>query len=157
MRVEDVMTRGVEVVAPDTTVQRAAIAMAERDIGTILIGSEHEPQGMLTDRDIILRVVVEAKDVQTTTVGEVMSRTLFTCQSTDEIEQAWHLMETHQVRRLPVLDDAGRVTGMVARSDILRARGIAMPPGSDRPPSDEPSSEASSPNGLSPVTGPAAT
>lgn len=157
MRVEDVMTRGVEVVPPETTVQRAAVAMAERDIGTVLIGSELEPIGLLTDRDIILRVVIEAKDVQSTTVGEVMSKALFTCRISDEIDQAWHLMETHQVRRLPVLDDGGRVAGMVARSDILRARRVAAQPGSDRPPCDEPPSDGPGPNGLAPAAGLAVT
>ncbi|MEK0084383.1 CBS domain-containing protein [Benzoatithermus flavus] len=137
MRVSDVMTRGVEFVPADATIQEAATAMAEHDIGAILVGSAERLEGILTNRDIILRVVVEGRHPAKTRVGGVMSSTLFTCTSDDGPEEALALMEERQVRRLPVLEDE-RVVGIVTRRDLLReeighagaaaARSAAVPP-----------------------------
>lgn len=137
MRVSDVMTRGVEFVPADATIQEAATMMAEHDIGAILVGTAEHLEGIFTDRDIVLRVVVEGRHPAEVRVGEVMSSALFTCASNDRPEEALALMEERQVRRLPVLED-GRVIGIVTRRDLLReetghagaaaARSAAVPP-----------------------------
>lgn len=124
-KVGEVMTRGVEFVPADLTVQEAAIVMAEHDIGAVLIGSAQKPQGILTDRDIILRLVVDGRDPGKVRVGEVMSSTLFTCTADDTIEAAAKEMEERQVRRLPVVDAQGHVIGIVVRRDLV---GAAQPP-----------------------------
>lgn len=115
------MSRGVEVIPPEATVQEAAVRMAEHDIGAVLVGDETEPRGILTDRDIIIRLVVEGRDPASVPVGEVMSASLFTCTPETELEEALASMDGHQVRRLPVLGGDGRLVGIVARSDITRA------------------------------------
>ena len=122
MKVGDVMTPGVELVPADATVRDAALVMAEHDIGAVLVGPEGKPAGILTDRDIIIRVVVEGRDPGAVAAGEVMSSTLFTCRDDETVEAALGRMEEQQVRRLPVLDGDGRLVGIVARSDLHRAR-----------------------------------
>ncbi len=120
MQIADVMSRGVELVSPDATVQEAATKMAEGDIGAVLIGTDDEPAGILTDRDIILRVVVEGRDSTTLPVSEVMSSTLFTCREEDTVQEVFREMSERQVRRLPVFDQNGKLSGIVALSDLGR-------------------------------------
>jgi CBS domain-containing protein len=78
LRVKDLMTRGVEFVAPEATVQEAAVRMAEQDIGAVLVGSVERLEGVLTDRDILLRLVVNGIDPARILVRDVMSTSLFT-------------------------------------------------------------------------------
>lgn len=121
MRVDEIMTRGVEFVSPTDTVQDAATRMAEYDIGAVLVGSADQIAGILTDRDIILRVVVAGRDPARVTTGEVASRRVFTCGSNDSPEAVLAMMREHQVRRLPVVDERGDVIGIVVRSDLYPA------------------------------------
>jgi CBS domain-containing protein len=121
MRVEEVMTRGVELAPAEATVQHAATLLAEHNLGALLIGSEQQLEGILTDRDIIIRVIVPGLDPTRVQAGEVMSSTLFTCAPDTELEAALEMMDTHQVRRLPVLAREGQLVGILTRSDITRA------------------------------------
>lgn len=120
MRVADVMSREVELVCPEATVQEAATAMAEYDVGAVLIGSGQSLEGILTDRDIILRAIVDGRNPAELRVREIMSSTLFTCQEDDTLEDAFRIMSERQVRRLPVLDHDGNLTGIVTLSDLGR-------------------------------------
>lgn len=123
MKVRDVMTRGVEFVPARSTLQEAATAMAEHDIGAVLVGSPERLEGILTDRDLILRAMVSARDPATTPASEVMSSTVFTCGPDDDAAAALAAMEDRQIRRLPVVDPGdGRVIGIVVRRDLERAR-----------------------------------
>lgn len=120
MRVADVMSREVELVSPDATLQEAATLMAEYDVGAVLIGADGSLEGILTDRDILLRAVVNGLDPTNVKVREVMSSTLFTCTENDTLEDAFREMSERQVRRLPVLDVDGRLAGIVTLSDLVR-------------------------------------
>lgn len=120
MRVSDVMTREVELIRPDATVQQAATAMAEYDVGALLIGTNESLDGILTDRDIILRAIVDGRDPAKLQVREIMSSTLFTCLMDDKVEDVFREMSERQVRRLPVLDSDGRLAGIVTLSDLGR-------------------------------------
>jgi CBS domain-containing protein len=136
LRVSDLMTRGVEFVAADATVQEAAVRMAEQDIGAVLVGSVERVEGVLTDRDILLRLVVNGIDPARILVREVMSKTLFTCAPDASLEEALRDMQERQVRRLPVVDERGCVVGIVVRSALLRASAAPTaeaPGGSPRP------------------------
>jgi CBS domain-containing protein len=114
------MSRGVDLVSPDATVQEAAIRMAEGDVGAVLVGRRDEVEGILTDRDIIVRAVVGGRDTTLVMVREIMSSHLFTCRETDTLEAAFREMQERQIRRLPVLDRDGILTGIVTLSDLGR-------------------------------------
>lgn len=125
MKVGEVMSRGIDPIAPTASVQDAALHMAEFDVGCVVVGSEDELVGILTDRDIILRVVVDARPVGSVRVGEVMSSSLFTCRSDDALDDVLRIMEEKQIRRMPVLDESGKAVGIVTLSDIVKAGGNA--------------------------------
>jgi CBS domain-containing protein len=125
MKVAEVMTRGVDVVDPSETVQNAAIHMAELDIGAVLIGSKTGLQGILTDRDIILRVVVDGRNPAEIAVRDVMSSTLYFCNEDDAVEEIFAQMRERQIRRMPVLDAAGEFTGIVTFGDL--AKNVSSP------------------------------
>jgi CBS domain-containing protein len=120
MKVADVMSRGVDLVPPGATVQEAAIKMAEQDTGAVIVGTDGALEGVLTDRDIILRGVVEGRDIATLIVRDIMSSTVFTCREDDSVEDAFQEMSERQVRRLPVLDADDRLVGLVTMSDLGR-------------------------------------
>jgi CBS domain-containing protein len=118
MKVADVMTGGIVPLAQGTSVQEAATQMAELDVGALLVGTPEAVAGLVTDRDILIRVVVEGRDPKAVTVDEVMSRTLFSCRPDDTLDTAFAEMRERQVRRLPVIDSAGRLCGIVTLSDL---------------------------------------
>ncbi|MGE0260383.1 MAG: CBS domain-containing protein [Alphaproteobacteria bacterium] len=120
MRVTDIMSRTVEFIAPDATVQAAATLMGEIDVGALPVGTEEDLQGILTDRDILFRVVAAGRDGARTRVREVMSNLIYSCGPDDTIEAAMDMMSSYHVRRLPVQDAAGAVVGWVTLSDIAR-------------------------------------
>lgn len=170
MKIADVMTRGLELMSADDTVQQAALKMAEADIGALLIGTVDALEGILTDRDIILRMVVDGQGSAEVRVRDIMSSTLFTCRENDSLEQAFAEMRDHQVRRLPVLDETDRLVGIVTLSDLCRhdadpqrtselLRAVAEPhrdrrsdkPAESERPDEAPETEASAPD---PASGP---
>ena len=121
MKVADVMTRAVEPVDPTATVQQAAMRMAELDIGALLVGTAERLEGMLTDRDILLRVIVDGRHPAETIVRDVMSSSVYACRPDDTVESAFAEMRERQVRRMPVLDEAGRLLGIVTLGDLSKA------------------------------------
>jgi CBS domain-containing protein len=120
VKVADVMTRHASLVSPQASVRDAAESMAEHDVGAVLVGDGGALAGILTDRDVILRVVVEGRDPNSVRVQEVMSSHLYTCREDDPVELAFQLMTEHQVRRLPVMDEEGALVGIVTLSDLGR-------------------------------------
>ncbi|MBP2312848.1 CBS domain-containing protein [Azospirillum soli] len=120
MLVSEIMSKTLEFISPDATVQEAATLLGELDVGALPVGSPEDLQGILTDRDILFRVVAEGADNVRTRVRDVMSTTLFSCRDTDTLATAMDIMGSYHVRRLPVLDESGRVVGWVALSDISR-------------------------------------
>ena len=121
MKVAEVMSRGVDPVDPSATVQEAATRMAEMDVGAVMVGTPERLEGVLTDRDIILRVVVDGRSPADLTVREVMSSRVFACKPDDAVESAFAEMRERQIRRMPVIDEAGRPTGVVTLGDLSKA------------------------------------
>jgi CBS domain-containing protein len=121
MKVAEVMSRGVDPVDPAATVQAAATQMAELDVGAVLVGTPERIEGILTDRDIILRLVVDGRNPAEAAVRDVMSATIFSCREDDSVEAAFAEMRERQIRRMPVLDEAGRPIGIVTLSDLAKA------------------------------------
>ena len=121
MKVVEVMTRGVDPIDPSATVQEAATHMAELDVGAVLVGTADALQGILTDRDIILRVVVDGRNPAEVRVSDVMSPRLWTCGDDDPVEAVFAQMRERQIRRMPVLDADGATVGIVTLGDLAKA------------------------------------
>lgn len=119
MQVSDIMSAEVRFIAADASVQEAATLMGELDVGALPVGSAEDLQGVITDRDILYRVVAEGRD-PALRVREVMSRTVFTCRPDETVAAAMDLMGAYHVRRLPVLDDSRKVVGWLTLTDISR-------------------------------------
>ena len=92
--------------------------MRDEDAGIIPIVEGDRLVGTITDRDIVIRVVAEAKSPESTTVGEISSRELVTIDPQQKLDEALRLMARHQVRRLPVVEEDGTLVGIVAQKDI---------------------------------------
>lgn len=120
MKVREVMQKGIDPIAPDATVAEAALRMAELDRGAVLVGTKEALAGILTDRDIILRVVAIGSNPSGVSVADVMSSTLFTCRDDDTLEHAFREMRERQVRRLPVTDAGGKPIGIVTLRELSR-------------------------------------
>ncbi len=118
--VRDVMTSNPRSIAPSTTVSEAGRLMKSEDVGSLPIVDGDQLVGVVTDRDIVIRVVAEAKDPQTATVGEIASRDLVTVDPEQDLDEALRLMAQHQVRRLPVAEEDGRLVGILAQADVAR-------------------------------------
>jgi CBS domain-containing protein len=118
--VRDAMTENPRSIGASASVVEAARLMREGDIGSLPITDDEELVGMITDRDIALRVVAEAADPTTTPVGDVYSQDLISVEPDKDLEEAVQLMARHQVRRLPVVEN-GRLVGIVAQADVALA------------------------------------
>jgi CBS domain-containing protein len=114
------MTRDVQTIRPEDTVQEAARLMSDIDAGALPVGHDGVAEGMLTDRDIIIRAVSEGLDPKVATVREVMSADPVVCREEDEAAATGDAMRARQIRRMPVLGADGRLVGIVTLSDIAR-------------------------------------
>ena len=117
MRVSEVMASDVSVVAPNTTIDAAAQMMADLDVDALPVGEpEGALAGIITGRDILLRVVAPRRDPRTTRVAEAMSAGVLCCAPEDDSQDVLREMERRQVRQMPVLDGEGRIVGLVTRA-----------------------------------------
>jgi CBS domain-containing protein len=114
------MTRFVEFVPPDATAVEAAALMGELDVGALPLGDEAGVEGVVTDRDILFRVVARGLDPATVLVREVASAPVIGCAEGDDMRAAMDLMAGHGVRRLVVRDARGGVAGWVTLADLAR-------------------------------------
>jgi CBS domain-containing protein len=118
--IRDLMTENPCAIDADKPVAYAAKMMRDEDVGLAPIVEGEKLVGTLTDRDITVRVVAEGKDAQTTTVREVATTRLVTIDPNQDLDQALRLMAQNQVRRLPVVEEDGRLAGVVAQADVAR-------------------------------------
>jgi len=118
--VGDVMTSNPTTVQPTASVQEAARCMRDEDVGIVPITEGDRLVGTVTDRDIAMRVVAEGKDPQSTTAADIASKNLVTVDPQQPLEEALRLMAQHQVRRLPVVEEDGKLAGILAQADIAQ-------------------------------------
>lgn len=121
MQVKDVMSKTIFCCTPNDSIQQAARLMKENDIGAVPVVTDCKvPQlvGIVTDRDLCMRVIAEAHPIEKTKVGDIMTKSPITCLPTDSIEKCESLMSEKQVRRIPVVDAKGICLGMIAQADI---------------------------------------
>ena len=118
--VRDVMTSNPCTIDADKPVAYAAKMMRDEDVGLAPIVEGDKLIGMLTDRDIAIRVVAEGRDPGHVTVKEVASKQVVTIDPQQDLDEALRIMAKHQVRRLPVVEEDGKLVGVVAQADVAR-------------------------------------
>jgi CBS domain-containing protein len=120
MSVGRICVREVDVANPEEPVQAVAQRMLARKVGTlVVVNKRREPVGIVTDRDLTVRVLAEGRDPSQTAVADVMTREVTTVSSETPIEDALRLMRVGSFRRLPVIDRAGKLSGIVSLDDFL--------------------------------------
>jgi CBS domain-containing protein len=115
------MTKNPVCATPDDNVADVARLMKENDIGPVPIvesGASKKLVGIVTDRDLALKVVAEGRDPSTTKVRDVMTKDVVTCRADDEVEDTLQAMSTNQLRRILVVDENDMLVGIIAQADI---------------------------------------
>jgi CBS domain-containing protein len=121
--IREVMTKNPTVLSETTTVTQAARAMRDSDIGDVIVTGEGDDQiqGIVTDRDIVIRVVADGADPDNVTLDQVTSRNVTTLTVDDSVEDAIRVMREKDIRRIPILE-GGRPVGIVSLGDLAVAR-----------------------------------
>jgi CBS domain-containing protein len=118
---DEVMTKDPVCCLPNDSVAKAAELMQSENIGSIPVIENRQSQklvGIVTDRDLALKIVAEGRDPQTTKVEEVMTHNVVTCRADDDLQKALAAMANHQLRRIPVVDNDNRIVGIIAQADV---------------------------------------
>ena len=124
MQAREIMSKDPRTVTPDITVREAAQLMKSEDVGVLPVveaqGSDKRLVGMVTDRDIAIRVVAEGRTGDEARVRDIMSGNPKTVGENDNVDDVLELMGREQVRRIPVVNDRGSVVGIIAQADLTR-------------------------------------
>jgi CBS domain-containing protein len=120
MEIQSIMTRRVAAVAPGERLAKAARLMREEDVGCVLVlNDDRQAVGIVTDRDIVLRTLARGRDPAQVRVEEIMSRDPVTARTHEPVLITARRMAQEAVRRLPVVDEAGHVVGLISVDDLL--------------------------------------
>jgi CBS domain-containing protein len=118
MQLREVMTRNVETVRPDASLEEAARKMDDLNVGPLPVCDGDRLVGLVTDRDITVRATAAGKDPRSTPIREAMSQDLVYCYEDQDVQDAAQLMQDKQIRRVPVLNRQQRMVGIVSLGDI---------------------------------------
>src|SRR5207302_8122084 len=121
MKCKDIMTKDPVCCLPGDTVDQAAQLMKDEDVGPVPVVADQQTKrllGIVTDRDLAVKVVAEARQISAVPVEEVMTLNPVTCHADDDLQDAIDAMEKHQVRRIPVVVDNHQIVGITAEADI---------------------------------------
>lgn len=124
MKCSEIMTDNPSSCLSTDHVTRAARLMETENVGPVPVVEDQQSGrliGIVTDRDLTIKVLASGRDPRQTLVGDVMSKNLVTCHGEDDVERAMSLMEQHLIRRIPVVDYAGRLVGILAQADVARS------------------------------------
>ena len=117
----EVMTKNPVCCLPDDLVAKAAQLMQSENIGSIPVIENEQTQklvGIVTDRDLALKIVAKGHDAKSTKVEAVMTRQVVTCRAGDDLQKALDAMAEHQLRRIPIVDPNDRIVGIIAQADV---------------------------------------
>ena len=117
----EVMTKNPVCCLPNDMVAKVAQLMKSKDIGPVPIIENEQTKklvGIVTDRDLALKIVAEGRDAKSTKAEEVMTRKVVTCRGEDDMQKALDAMSEHQLRRIPVVDNDNRIVGIIAQADV---------------------------------------
>ena len=118
--VQEAMTSNPTAITPDTTAQEAARLLKTENVGALPIVEDGRLTAVVTDRDLAVRVLAEGRGAETP-VREIASQDLVTIDPQQNLDEAARLMAEHQVRRLPVVEEDGRLVGMLAQADVAQS------------------------------------
>jgi CBS domain-containing protein len=119
-QVRELMTPNPEHLSAEDTLVTAAQRMRDADVGSLPICDDSgQVTGIVTDRDIVVKCIAEGGDPSTATAGSIASEMVYTVGPDDQVENALTVMEDHQVRRLPIVEN-GKLVGMLAQADVAR-------------------------------------
>ena len=122
MNVSELMTKNAVTCRPEEPLHRAAQIMWDHDCGCVpVVDDSNTIQGMITDRDVCMAALMQGKSLSEISIGNAMSRAIYACSPSDDVEKAAELMRVHQVRRVPVLNAQGQVVGVLSLGDFARA------------------------------------
>jgi CBS domain-containing protein len=122
----EIMTRNPEYCLPSDTVIKAAQLMKSANVGPIPIVADKDGKkltGIVTDRDLAIKVIAEALDPNTTRLEDVMSNDVVSCKENDDVEEVLKLMKENQVRRIPVVGNNHQLLGIIAQADVATRLG----------------------------------
>jgi CBS domain-containing protein len=120
MKIAEFMTQGVYTVQPHDTLETAAGVMWEHDCGAVpVVEGDRRVIAMITDRDICMAAYTQGKPLSAMSVASAMSRQCVSCNAEETAQGVERAMRQHQIRRLPVVDDEGRLVGIVSLNDIV--------------------------------------
>jgi len=117
----EVMTKNPVCCQPNDKVVKAAKLMKSENIGSIPVIENEQTKklvGIVTDRDLTLKIVAEGLDAKSTKVDAVMTRKVVTCLASDDLQKALDAMSEHQLRRIPVVDNDNKIVGIIAQADV---------------------------------------
>jgi predicted transcriptional regulator len=118
-KVKDAMHPNPHIIQPKDTVKEAAKHMKQKNCGVLPVGSADHIEGMITDRDITIRIIAEGKDPEKTHVEDVMTKKIHTCEEDDDLVKASEIMMKHEVGRLVVVNKSKKVTGILTQAGLL--------------------------------------
>jgi len=122
MKARNLMSKEVVSCRPEDPMAAAARIMWERDCGIVpVVDGEGRPLGVVTDRDLCMASLTRNEPLSRMAVRDAMARDLVTCREEDDEEKVHEEMRKHQVRRLPVIGDDGRLSGMISLNDLVLA------------------------------------
>jgi CBS-domain-containing membrane protein len=117
----EVMTKKPVCCLPDDLATEAAQLMKSKHVGSIPVIEDEQTRkvvGIVTDRDLTIRIVAEGLDAKSTKVESIMTRNVVTCGAEDDLQKAVDTMAKHQLRRIPVVDDDNKILGIIALADV---------------------------------------
>lgn len=129
MKVQTVMTKDVATCGPHTDLAAVATLMWQRDCGIVpVVGDAGSVVGVVTDRDICIAAATRGLAPSHISAGDVMSHPIHACMATDDVSEALGVMKKFRIRRLPVIDESGRLKGILSVNDLITATGRAKGP-----------------------------
>jgi CBS domain-containing protein len=120
MQAKELMTHSVECISPETPVKNAARTMKSRDVGFLPVCEKDRLVGTLTDRDIVLRVIAEDKDVSDSKVSDIMTNDVFWCYEDQTSDEVAEYMAEKEIRRVLVLNRQKRLVGVISIGDLAQ-------------------------------------
>ena len=120
MNVEHVMSEPAQVMPADATAADAAKMMRDQNIGCVVVARAEKPEGLVTDRDLAIRVIAESRDARSVTLGDIMSALPVFVFGGRDLGYAIQVMREQAVRRLPVVDGTNKLIGVISLDDVVR-------------------------------------